>query len=242
MSSRPRHSVLFTCEHGGNRIPKRYAARFIDHQELLQTHRGWDPGTLQMGTYFHQRIPSQMFASQTSRLLIDLNRSEGHPSLFSKLVPPPGDSQRNELLETYYRPWRREVADWISRQVRQKQFVWHLSFHSFTPELNGEVRTAEIGLLYDPGRLPERAFCDRWRKKIRETFPTFRVRRNYPYRGVADGHTTSLRKRFSTNQYAGIELEVNQQLFLQPSGKVKKLIAGLYQSWSLALQQTSGAK
>lgn len=242
MNSFLNHSILFTCEHGGNRIPKKYAPRFVEYQELLQTHRGWDPGTLQAGTYFHQQVPSQLFSNQTSRLLIDLNRSESHPSLFSKLVPRPSDSQRLELLETYYRPWRREVFDWISSQAQRLQFVWHLSFHSFTPVLGGEVRTAEIGLLYDPGRSPEREFCDLWRTRIRKTFPEFRVRMNYPYRGVSDGHTTALRKRFTAKQYAGIELEVNQQLFQQTSRQVKQLIAGLYQSWNETRQQITTAK
>ncbi|WDI43662.1 N-formylglutamate amidohydrolase [Bremerella sp. P1] len=231
--------VLFTCEHGGNRIPKQHAARFVAHQELLQTHRGWDPGTLQTANYFHRQIPSQLFASQTSRLLVDLNRSETNPALFSKLVPPPSKSQRRELLETYYRPWRQDVVDWISSQTERRQRVRHLSFHSFTPELHGEIRTAEIGLLYDPGRAREREFCDIWRKAIRETFPEFRVRMNYPYRGISDGHTTALRKQFTPEQYAGIELEVNQQLFQRPSRLVKQLIAGLYQSWDQAMQHAA---
>lgn len=241
MKSRPQYAVLFTCEHGGNRIPRKYAARFVDHQELLQTHRGWDPGTLQTATYFHQQVPSKLLTSQISRLLIDLNRSETHPSLFSKLVPPPSELHRSELLQTYYRPWRREVVESLSSEVRSKRFVWHVSFHSFTPVLNGVVRTAEIGLLYDPGRKPEREFCHHWRIKLRERFPEFRVRMNYPYRGIADGHTTALRKQFTARQYAGIELEVNQQLFQQPAKQVKQLISGLYESWNLALQQATGA-
>ncbi|MBA2116193.1 N-formylglutamate amidohydrolase [Bremerella alba] len=242
MNSFPKQAVLFTCEHGGNRIPPKYALRFVEHQELLQTHRGWDPGTFQAATYFHKQVASELFASQTSRLLIDLNRSETHRALFSPLVPAPSDSQRLELLETYYRPWRREVGDWIASQVEGQQFVWHLSFHSFTPVLEGEVRTAEIGLLYDPRRGVERDYCDRWRKRILEIFPEFRVRMNYPYRGVSDGHTTALRKRFSAQRYAGIELEVNQQLFQQSNYRVKQLISGLYQSWHRVLRQTVEAR
>jgi hypothetical protein len=38
------------------------------------------------------------------------------------------------------------------------------------------------------------------------------VRRNYPYRGTADGFTTYLRRQFSARKYLGIELEVNQSL------------------------------
>ena len=31
----------------------------------------------------------------------------------------------------------------------------HLSSHSFTPELDGKVRKADIGLIYDPARQRE---------------------------------------------------------------------------------------
>jgi hypothetical protein len=33
------------------------------------------------------------------------------------------------------------------------------------------------------------------------------VRRNYPYKGIADGHVTALRRTFGP-RYSGIELEV----------------------------------
>ena len=39
------------------------------------------------------------------------------------------------------------------------------------------------------------------------------LRRNYPYRDVADGLATWLRRRFADPDYAGFELEVNQAVF-----------------------------
>jgi hypothetical protein len=37
------------------------------------------------------------------------------------------------------------------------------------------------------------------------------VRRNYPYRGSADGLTTHLRRLHPDGRYAGVEIEVNQK-------------------------------
>jgi len=37
------------------------------------------------------------------------------------------------------------------------------------------------------------------------------VRRNYPYAGKNDGFTTYLRRRFPSDAYLGIELEINQK-------------------------------
>ena len=87
----------------------------------------------------------------------------------------------------------------------------HLSSHSFTPELDGVVRTADIGLLYDPGRRGEALLCARWRAALGRRAPGLNVRRNYPYIGKADGFTTYLRRRFPANAYVGVEIEINQK-------------------------------
>jgi predicted N-formylglutamate amidohydrolase len=95
--------------------------------------------------------------------------------------------------------------------------------HSFTPELNGKVRTADVGLLYDPTRDAERELCRRWQKALltqiaatrgdrTNIWSDYRIRRNYPYRGSSDGLTTTLRRVFPALAYIGIELEVNQAL------------------------------
>ena len=42
-------SFLFTCEHGGNRIPAPYRRLFRGQRALLDSHRGYDPGALVMG-------------------------------------------------------------------------------------------------------------------------------------------------------------------------------------------------
>jgi hypothetical protein len=49
------------------------------------------------------------------------------------------------------------------------------------------------------------------------------VRRNYPYRGYADGLTTWLRKRYPDPAYAGIELEINQKYPLGTAPKWREL-------------------
>jgi predicted N-formylglutamate amidohydrolase len=62
-------------------------------------------------------------------------------------------------------------------------------------------------------RSRERDFCLRWQAALRMLAPQLRVRRNYPYKGVADGLPTWLRHRFVDASYVGVELEINQALF-----------------------------
>ena len=87
----------------------------------------------------------------------------------------------------------------------------HLSSHSFTPELDGKVRDADIGLLYDPARPGEADLCERWKASLEACAPDLTVRRNYPYAGKGDGLTTWFRRRLPPGTYVGIELEVNQK-------------------------------
>jgi len=70
--------------------------------------------------------------------------------------------------------------------VRRLQWggrVIHVSCHSFTPELNGQVRNTDIGLLYHPARTKEVALCKRWKASLKACAPELKVRRNYPYAG-----------------------------------------------------------
>jgi predicted N-formylglutamate amidohydrolase len=115
-------------------------------------------------------------------------------------------------LDRYWWPHRNNVLTAVQAGVDSGSRVVHIAVHSFTGVLNGQTRNAEIGLLYDPARPRELDLCNRWIEALRELLPEFRVRRNYPYRGNADGLTTWLRRRFPDPQYAGIELELNQTL------------------------------
>jgi predicted N-formylglutamate amidohydrolase len=92
--------------------------------------------------------------------------------------------------------------------------VIHISSHSFTAELDGAVRGADVGLLYHPGRRGEAELCARWKETLAALAPQFRVRRNYPYAGKGDGLTSHLRLRFAQCDYVGIELEVNQGIVI----------------------------
>ena len=39
---------MLTCEHGGNRVPRRLSRAFAPIRGMLATHRGWDPGALEL--------------------------------------------------------------------------------------------------------------------------------------------------------------------------------------------------
>jgi predicted N-formylglutamate amidohydrolase len=213
-----RLAVVVTCEHATNFVPREFRKLFVGHDHVLHSHRGWDPGTLDLATAFSNRLGFPMFATEVSRLLVEVNRSAWHSQLFSEFSQALGEDTKQNLLSQYYFSHRNAVESWIASQITISPRVLHLSLHSFTPILNGNVRDTDIGLLYDPRRPSELAFCNRWQKSLQRAIPTWRVRKNYPYLGRSDGFTTYLRKRFSDAQYCGIELEINQKWVVdQPS-------------------------
>jgi predicted N-formylglutamate amidohydrolase len=204
-------TFFITCEHGGNRIPSRYRDFFQGKETLLRSHRGYDAGALRVARELSAALSAPLLVSTVSRLLVDLNRSLGHPRLFSEATRPISGELRHEILTRYYLPYRTKAETSIAQMIAHGQRVVHISCHSFTPELDGKVREADLGLLYDPDRPAEAGLCRRWRIALKEYAAALRARMNYPYTGTADGFTVYLRRRFPGTHYLGIELEVNQK-------------------------------
>jgi predicted N-formylglutamate amidohydrolase len=207
-------NFVITCEHGGNQIPAPYLRLFREQRALLDSHRGYDPGSLVMAKALASACRAPLVASTVSRLLIDLNRSIGHPQLFSAVTRSASAETRAQIVEHYYRPHRMQVERLVGQAVSRGDRVMHISSHSFTAELNGRVRGADVGLLYHPGRRGEAELCARWKESLAALAPELRVRRNYPYAGKGDGLTSHLRLRFAPCEYVGIELEVNQGIVI----------------------------
>lgn len=217
MPERLREGYVVTCEHAGHEVPDRWRHLFAGQGELLRSHRGWDPGAFELGAELARLLGAPYVAQRVTRLLVETNRSERHPRLFSEFTRDLPSEERRELVETYYRPHRRRVVEAIEDVLRRADVAIHVGVHSFTPVWDGEERRVDVGLLYDPASPLEKDLCARWVAELRRVRPDLRIRRNAPYRGVSDGLTKTLRRLFhqefsGTERYAGIELEVSQAL------------------------------
>ena len=218
--------VLLTCEHGGNKIPKRYQENFKKHKKLLSTHRGLDIGALGVAKLLSKCLGAPLVASEISRLLVDLNRTIGNEGQFSKISSK--IKERDFILEKYYYPHHVRVQNQINKALIESNQIIHLGIHSFTPKLNGEVRQTDIGILFDPKIPLEIEFSRLLKDQLRISAPELRVRMNYPYKGTSDGLTRSLRKAFGKTIYAGIEIEINQKFFTSEQKQNQKWMAHLF--------------
>lgn len=215
MASYFSHNVVLSCEHAGNEIPAVHKKLFRGYTDILESHRGWDPGALLLTEIIAGKLYVSPFIYPFTRLLIEPNRSEDHPRIFSDFSKNLAQEHKKKLLSDYYHDFRNKVQNQITDSINTKGPVIHISVHTFTPHLNGRERNFDIGMLYDPKRYREKLFCKEWKERLAMGSTELSVRMNRPYKGTSDGFTTYLRKQYPEENYLGIELEVNQKFWKQ---------------------------
>ena len=225
-----RVAVIVSCEHGGNRVPEWLAARFAgaNASAALESHRGWDPGAWGMAQELCGRIGfdaaiarTSRYIARVSRLVVDLNRSEGHPQLLSEFTRDLPEADRERVMHEHYFPHRERVERGVRESVEKGLAVVHVSVHTFTAVLGAERRRFDAGVLFDPEREPEARFARAWIEAMRAGGPPIDVRENQPYLGTDDGLTTTLRGMFAPGEYIGVEVEVRNDLVCEEDDQAR---------------------
>jgi len=202
------YSVIFTCEHAGNEVPAKYQSLFTGQSEILQSHRGWDPGAWPLAHFLSHQMEAPLFGCMTTRLLIETNRSLDNPQLFSEFSSPLTQQTKDQLIRDIYKPFQWQVEMSVEKATKP---VFHLSIHSFTPIWFGQERMVDIGILFDPLRNSEVSFSYQLTENLNNIFPKLKIQTNQPYQGTDDSFTSFLRRQYSDNEYIGIIIEVNQK-------------------------------
>jgi predicted N-formylglutamate amidohydrolase len=226
--------VLVTCEHGGHEVPAELRGLFRGKAELLRSHRGWDPGTLDVAQRLAEGLGAPLIASRVSRLVVECNRSLESPGLFSSVTAGLPVPERERLVDRYWRPMRDASRGVVLGAIGRGMAAAQLSVHSFTPVLDGQRREMHAGVLFDPVRGWEARLAEAWRRRLAES-SGLDVRANQPYAGTDDGHTTALRAVTNAQQYAGIEVEIRQDLLTTARDR-RAWAMSLEDTWRSALQ------
>lgn len=211
---------------------------------MLESHRGWDPGALRLARLLARRLERPLLVTRWSRLLVESNRSPTNPRIWSRFTRELPPDERECILDRYWWPHRQAVEAEIATAIAGGKQVLHVAVHSFTPVKDGEVRNADVAFLFDSKRAREAELARRWRALLCQRAPGTRVRYNYPYRGVADGLATWLRRRYPAARYLGVELEVNQALAAAPGWRRvgEALAASLAEALSWRQRAAASAK
>jgi predicted N-formylglutamate amidohydrolase len=218
----PVHAPTFlvvTCEHAGRDVPAAYRHLFPKADPILDSHRAYDIGALGVALRFAAHFAAPLVHTTVTRLLVEPNRSPGHPQLYSEYTAHLPDHEKLAIAGAYYAPHRDGVTRIIDEAIRAGHRVLHVGVHSFTDVLDGAVRDVDVGLLFDPDRPTELALCQAWKHTLDRARGDLRTKFNEPYRGIDDGLTTTLRATFSNAHYAGLEVELRQGLLASESSQ-----------------------
>lgn len=222
-------NILVSCEHAVATVPTSLRDCFSNPlaQSQLKSHLGHDIGAARWAWAISLELGTHPILGSCSRLVVDLNRSSHHPRVLSNYTRGLPSSCIQDLLRRFHNPHWSKVQDAIEGSTGP---CVHIAIHSFTPELGGQKRNADVGILYDSRRCKEKHFATVWQSHLRRLFPKLLVRRNYPYVGKSDGLPTGMRKKFSQETYLGFEIEINQLWDAAPIRKQLDLIKAISKS------------
>lgn len=208
-------------------MPEPWAPLFSGRDELLASHRGWDPGALPLARHLARLARAPLRYSTTTRLLVDPNRSPGHGTLFSELTRELSEEDRRTIMSRHHRRHWNRVHGPLHRWLAEGAVTLHLGVHTFTPVLDGVPRTVDIGVLFDPNRPGEVEFSRIFMTELTRALPDLRVQPNAPYDGISDGLPTSLRRMLDDSAYLGIELEVSQAFAAGEESERRRVTRGI---------------
>ena len=108
-------------------MPAEFHHLFEGRHALLKTHRGWDPGALTLAQEMAAAFDAPLFFTETTRLLIDVNRSLRTPDLHSEITKALPIAERREIARRYWQPHRERVEGWVRRAAWRPRAVEVLS-------------------------------------------------------------------------------------------------------------------
>jgi predicted N-formylglutamate amidohydrolase len=202
--------LLLLCEHASNALVDGVAAGPGDDR-ILASHWGWDPGAAALTEWLADALGCPAVLSACSRLQVDVNRpltapdlhrehAEGHALTFNRALTPVQVAARRALWHDYHHA--------VEQQIAASQPVVLVSIHSFTRVYLDQVRTLELGVLFDH---PNAARARRFARHV----PSLKVEMNAPYSGM-DGMIFSVHRHGVAAGVAYLELELRNDLLQHP--------------------------
>ena len=219
--------VLLTCEHATNRMPCSIRPTAAERR-VLASHWGFDIGAWPVTRIAASALGAPAVAGRWSRLLVDLNRAVDDPTFARETADGVrlhwnarrGRADLRTRATAVHAGFHGALDRLIAARVAVGVPPLLVAIHTFTPELDGERRPFDAGVLYDADRELARG-CAR---ALRDA--GLSVRYNEPYSGRA-GMMYSVDRHAHAHGLACLELELNQGLFVRPgaAGRLGRVVA-----------------
>lgn len=196
-------------------MPAEYVDLGLGPVELAD-HIAWDIGAAALARAVAAEFAAPVVESGTSRLVVDCNRDLHDRDLIVEEthgVVVPGNraldaAARADRVARWHAPYHAAVDDVLATRPEPTILV---SIHTFTPDLRGERRALDVGVLYDDHVPLAGTLAD----ALATTGLV--VRHNEPYSGLA-GLIYSARVHGTRHGFRYVELEVNNALVRDDEG------------------------
>ena len=153
---RPRGTSDFVlaADHAGRLIPRALGTLGVAESELTR-HIAWDIGIAAVTEALSELLDAAAVLQTYSRLVIDCNRSPGHPTsipAISELTPIPGneglpDADRERRRRAIFDPYHAAIAALLDERGAAGRRTVLVAMHSFTPVFMSIARSVEVGVL-----------------------------------------------------------------------------------------------
>ena len=210
---------LLVCDHAGRQRPAALGNMGVAAADW-DRHIAWDIGAAGVCDSLAARLGATCIAQAYSRLVIDCNRTPGHPTS----IPPVSDAtpipvnaglaaaaaaQREAEI---FAPYHAAIAETLDRRARAGVRNVLVAMHSFTPVLAGVARPWQAGVLYNRSPGLSRALARLLQAE------GFLVGDNEPYR-LSDDSDYTVPVHAERRSLPYVELEVRQDLLATAEGQ-----------------------
>lgn len=222
--ARAKTPFFMVSDHGGRFVPKKLGDMGVSKEDW-ERHIAYDIGISGVGRVLHERLRASFIEQNYSRLVIDCNRAPSHPTSIpymsdgtkidanKDLSVQERDLRQREIFSPYHEFIKKKLEDFL--RERAGEGGCFISLHSFTPEMNGQKRPWDIGLLHDHDG--ESALIMR---HLLEKEGGLIIGDNEPYRLNALNEYTVPYHAASRNIVA-LEIEIRQDLIMTQEGQEK---------------------
>jgi predicted N-formylglutamate amidohydrolase len=210
--------ILLVCDHASRRFPASLGTMGLD-PFARRCHLALDIGAGSLTERLANELNATAVLCQYSRLVVDCNRQLMDPSAYLEFgdgVVIPGNrnlhiEEKNMRAEEIYWPYHDAVESQVERLKALGRPPIFIAVHSFTPVLNGESRSWQMGVLWDTDR-PTAEFL---LHDLREA--GFHVGDNEPYSGKAP-HDFTVDHHAESIGLPHVGIEIRQDLIDDEQG------------------------
>jgi len=200
--------IFLACDHASRRFPRALGTMGLDPL-ARNCHLALDIGAGALTTALAERLGVTAVLCEYSRLIVDCNRQLMDPGAFLEFgdgVVIPGNrrlhpDEKEQRAREIYRPYHNAIEGQLDRLSTAGVKPVFIAIHSFTPVMNGESRTWEMGILWDKDRVTAEIFVN----DLREA--GYLVGDNEPYSGKApQDYTIDHHAEAAELPHVGIEI------------------------------------